>query len=116
MPTAAYSIIVGANSYRGVLAVQESEGEALAVSDEEISAAQKALGRQGLWAEFSGAAGLAGLRQATASGMRFDGPVVCLMTSSGLKDQGMPAPEIPPVAPNWAAVRQTLKNVYGLAV
>ena len=115
-PTAAYSIVVGSNSYRGVLAVQESEGDALAVSDGEIAAAQTVLGREGLWAEFSGAASLAGLRQAAAGGARFDGPVVCLMTSSGLKDQGLPAPELPPVAPNWEAVQSTLQNVYGLRV
>jgi len=115
-PTAAYSIVVGSNSYRGVLAVQESEGDALAVTDAEIAAAQTMLGREGLWAEFSGAASLAGLRQAVAGGARFDGPVVCLMTSSGLKDQGLPAPELPPVAPTWEAVQRTLQQVYGLRV
>jgi len=115
-PTAAYSIVVGSNSYRGVLAVQESEGDALAVTDAEIATAQTVLGREGLWAEFSGAAGLAGLRQAAAAGARFDGPVVCLMTSSGLKDQGLPAPELPPVAPTWEAVQRTLQQVYGLRV
>ncbi len=115
-PTAAYSIVVGSNSYRGVLAVQESEGDALALTDEEIAASQTRLGREGLWAEFSGAAGLAGLRQAIQAGMRFDGPVVCLMTSSGLKDQGLSAPALPPVAPTWEAVRRTLNDYYGLAV
>ena len=114
-PTAAYSIVVAANGYRGVLAVRESEGDAVAVSDEEMLAAQTALGREGLWAELSGAAGLAGLRQA-ARAMSFDGPVVCLMTSSGLKDQGLPAPILPPVAPTWEAVRQTLKDIYNLSV
>ncbi len=115
-PTAAYSIVVGSNSYRGVLAVQESEGDALALTDEEIAAAQMVLGRQGLWAEFSGAASLAGLRQAAGAGARFDGPVVCLMTSTGFKDQGLPAPDLPPVAPTWEAVQRTLKQVYGLTV
>ena len=114
-PTAAYSIVVAANGYRGVLAVRESEGDAVAVSDDEMLVAQTALGREGLWAELSGAAGLAGLRQA-ARAMSFDGPVVCLMTSSGLKDQGLPAPTLPPVAPTWEAVRQTLKDIYNLSV
>ena len=115
-PTAAYSIVVGSNSYRGVLAVQESEGDALALTDAEIATAQTALGREGLWAEFSGAASVAGLQQAAAAGMRFDGPVVCLMTSMGFKDQGMPAPELPPVSPTWEAVEKTLRDVYGLTV
>ncbi len=114
-PTAAYSIVVPANGYRGVLAVRESEGDALAVSDAEMLAAQVAMGREGLWAELSGAAAVAGLRQA-ASAMSFDGPVVCLMTSSGLKDQGLPAPALPPVAPTWEAVQRTLHDVYGLSV
>jgi len=114
-PTAAYSIVVAANGYRGVLAVRESEGDAVAVSDAEMLAAQTALGRAGLWAELSGAAALAGLRQ-VARAMPFDGPVVCLMTSSGLKDQGLPAPLLPPVAPTWEAVRSTLKTVYDLVV
>jgi len=115
-PTAAYSIVVGSNSYRGVLAVQESEGDALALTDQEIAAAQNVLGREGLWAEFSGAASVAGLRQAAGMAMRFDGPVVCLMTSTGFKDQGLPAPELPPVAPTWEAVQHTLQDTYGLAV
>ncbi|MBP6016855.1 MAG: pyridoxal-phosphate dependent enzyme [Candidatus Promineofilum sp.] len=115
-PTAAYSIVVGSNSYRGVLAVRESEGEALALTDAEIANAQAALGREGLWAEFSGAASLAGLRQAAALGMRFDGPVVCLMTSTGFKDQGLPMPDLPPVAPTWEAVQSILQRVYGLTV
>lgn len=115
-PTAAYSIVVGSNSYRGVLAIQESEGDALALTDQEIGTAQTVLGREGLWAEFSSAASVAGLRQAADMGTRFDGPVVCLMTSTGFKDQGMPAPELPPVAPTWEAVQHTLRDTYGLAV
>lgn len=115
-PTAAYSIVVAANSYRGVLAIQESEGEALALTDEEMLTAQTALARQGLWAELSGAAGLAGLRHALAGGARFDGPVVCLMTSGGWKDQGMPPPPIPPVAPSLESVRRVLKDYYHLSI
>lgn len=115
-PTAAYSIVVGSNSYRGVLAVRESEGEALALTEDEIASAQKALGREGLWAEFSGAAGLAGLRKSAQNGTRFDGPIVCLMTSTGFKDQGLPAPDVPSVAPSWEAVQSMLKQSYGLSV
>jgi len=74
------------------------------------------MGREGLWAEFSGAASVAGLRQAAGTGMQFEGPVVCLMTSTGFKDQGLPAPELPPVAPTWEAVRRTLRDAYGLSV
>jgi threonine synthase len=115
-PTAAYSIVVAANSYRGVLAIQESEGEALALSDEEMLAAQAVLARQGLWAELSGAAGLAGLKQAVDKGVRFDGPVVCLMTSTGFKDQGSTPPKLPAVPPTFEDVRQILRDSYHLSV
>jgi threonine synthase len=115
-PTAAYSIVVAANSYRGVLAIQESEGEALALSDEEMLSAQAALARQGLWAELSGAAGLAGFKQAVDMDMRFDGPVVCLMTSTGFKDQGSTPPKLPAVPPTFEGVRQMLRDIYHLSV
>jgi threonine synthase len=114
-PTAAYSIVVGSNSYRGVLAVRESEGQAVAVTDAEMMAAQAALGRQGLWAEVSAAASLAGLRQLAAS-LDLDGPVVCLMTSTGFKDQGLPAPVLPTVDPTWEAVSKSLRDNYGIRV
>ncbi len=38
------------------------------------------------------------------------------MTSMGFKDQGLPAPELPPVSPTWEAVEKTLRDVYGLTV
>lgn len=114
-PTAAYSIVVGSNSYRGVLAVRESEGQGLAITDEEMFAAQAALGREGLWAELSSASGLAGLRQVAAA-LDLDGPVVCLMTSTGFKDQGLPAKMLPTIEPTWEAVSRTLKDSYGLRV
>lgn len=115
-PTHAYSIAVNENSYRGVLAVQESEGEAIAVSDTEMLEAQAVLGRQGVWAELSGAAALAACKQAIANGRRFNGPVVCLVTSGGFKDQHDPAFAIPTVEPTWTAVRQMLRERYNLAL
>jgi threonine synthase len=115
-PTHAYSISVNENSYRGVLAVQESEGMAVAVTDVEMAEAQQLLARNGLWSEFSGAAGLAALRQLAAEGAKFDGPVVCLMTSGGFKDQHDPYFNIPPVKPDWNAVRQMLRERYNLAL
>lgn len=115
--TAAYSIIVAENSYRGVLAVQESEGEALAVTDEALFGAQEAMGRLGLWPEVSGAAAVAGLRQAARQGMRLEGPVVCIMTSSGFKDQTLPITSpLETVEPTWEGVRRHLVKAYGLHV
>ncbi|MEU4233474.1 hypothetical protein AB0F17_55100 [Nonomuraea sp. NPDC026600] len=51
-----------------------------------MRAAQGALASRGLWQELSGAAGLAAYRRL---GRDFDGPVVCIATSSGFKDVGV---------------------------
>jgi threonine synthase len=115
-PTDAYSISVHENSYRGVLAVQESEGMAIAVTDADMIEAQQTLGRQGVWAELSGAASLAALRQVVGGGVQFDGPVVCLVTSGGFKDQHEQTFSIPTVQPEWNAVRQMLQERYNLAL
>ncbi|MFI6321198.1 pyridoxal-phosphate dependent enzyme [Nonomuraea sp. NPDC050556] len=91
-PTDAYGIDCAAGGYRGLRAVRDSGGEALLLTDEELRAAQTALSRQGLWVELSSAAGLAGYRKLARA---FDGPVVCVTTSSGFKDIGVgePIPE-----------------------
>ncbi|NRQ34599.1 pyridoxal-phosphate dependent enzyme [Nonomuraea sp. NN258] len=82
----AYGIAGPVGGYRGVLAVRDSGGEAVLVTDDEMRAAQRALADQGLWQELSGAAGLAAVRKL---GRDFDGPVVCVGTSSGFKDVGV---------------------------
>jgi threonine synthase len=85
-PTDAYGINCTVGGHRGVRAVRDSGGDALLVTDDELRAAQRELGRQGLWQELSSAAGLAGYRKL---GREFDGPVVCVSTSSGFKDVGV---------------------------
>jgi threonine synthase len=69
-----------------VVAVRDSGGEAVLVTDEDLRKAQRDLARAGLWQELSGAAGLAGRRRLRRD---FDGPVVCIATSSGFKDVGV---------------------------
>ncbi|MFG1941409.1 pyridoxal-phosphate dependent enzyme [Nonomuraea sp. NPDC048826] len=90
-PTDAYGIACTVGGHRGVRAVRESGGDAILVTDEEMRAAQRDLGRAGLWQELSGAAGLAGRRKLGAD---FDGPVVCVGTSSGFKDVGVGSAKI----------------------
>ncbi|MFC7590459.1 pyridoxal-phosphate dependent enzyme [Nonomuraea antimicrobica] len=85
-PTDAYGLAGSAGGYRGVVAVRDSGGEAMLLTDEEMRRAQHDLARQGLWQELSGAAGLAGYRRLRRD---FDGPVVCVATSSGFKDAGL---------------------------
>ncbi|MFD1544649.1 threonine synthase [Nonomuraea guangzhouensis] len=84
--TEAYSIGCSVGGHRGVRAVRDSGGEALLVTDDEMRAAQRTLAAQGLWQEVSGAAGLAAYRKL---GRDFDGPVVCIATSSGFKGMGV---------------------------
>ncbi|MEQ4725293.1 pyridoxal-phosphate dependent enzyme [Nonomuraea sp. B19D2] len=88
----AYGIAGPVGGHRGVVAVRDSGGAALLVTDEELRVAQRDLARQGLWQELSGTAGLAGYRQLRED---FDGPVVCIATSSGFKDVGVGAERFP---------------------
>ncbi|HJT02308.1 MAG TPA: pyridoxal-phosphate dependent enzyme [Pseudonocardiaceae bacterium] len=85
-PTRAFSIATTVSSYRAVRAVQDSGGAALLLTDAELDAAQRVLARSGFWQELSGAAGVAGLRAHAHGGEPMAGPVVCIATSSGLKD------------------------------
>ncbi|RZE26125.1 threonine synthase [Streptomyces albidoflavus] len=105
-PTEAYGINCPVGGYRGVVAVRESGGRSVLVTDEQARAAQAELGRAGLWAELSAAVGLAGLRAPPRE--EFDGPVVCVSTSAGFKDQGAGrGPREAPVA-EWEAARAGL--------
>ncbi|MEO3796568.1 pyridoxal-phosphate dependent enzyme [Nonomuraea sp. B10E15] len=90
----AYGIAGPVGGHRGVLAVRDSGGEAVLLTDEELRAAQRDLAGQGMWQELSGAAGVAGHRRL---GRDFDGPVVCIATSSGFKDVGVGSESFPAV-------------------
>jgi threonine synthase len=110
--TDAHSIQATQATYHGVTAITESGGNAIGVSDDAIAAAQRRLAARGLWQEFSGAAGVAGLREAVASGRPLDGPIVCLATSSGFKDgEGLDAPR---TDGSWESIHGTLREEYGL--
>ncbi|WP_399925499.1 pyridoxal-phosphate dependent enzyme [Streptomyces kanamyceticus] len=85
--TAAYAIDCAVGGYRGVVALRESGGHPLLVSDQRMAAARAELARAGLWAELSAAAGLAGYRQLGQAVV--EGPVVCVSTSSGFKDRDL---------------------------
>lgn len=68
-----------------VQAVEESGGQFIAVSDEEILAAQDKLGREGLFVEPASAASVAGVLKLARTG-RAPSEVVCVLTGHGLKD------------------------------
>jgi threonine synthase len=75
-------------SWQGALAAaEESEGEILAVSDEEILSAYDGLAREGLFCEPASAASVAGLGLLARTGRVERGQVVvCVLTGHGLKD------------------------------
>ncbi|KUF17301.1 threonine synthase [Streptomyces silvensis] len=111
-PTAAYAIDCAVGGYRGVVAVRESGGGALLVSDAEMAAARDELARGGVWGEVSAAAGVAGVRQLARGGWAVEGPVVCVSTSSGFKDRDLLAvPATGAVDPgDWAGVERRLRG------
>jgi threonine synthase len=105
--TAAASIGTTVGGYRGVRAVQGSGGAAIAVSEQAMRQAQAALGRSGLWQELSGAAGLGAL--VALGNDQPGGPVVCILTSSGFKDRGLPGRPPDELPGTWAGVADRLR-------
>lgn len=100
------SVDLPRDGVRAVRAVNQTGGECVVVSDEEILRAITRLGQAGISSEPAGAAAFAGLVKAVARGSihRAD-PVLVLNTGSGLKDTQavmmavQPAPVIEPTLP-----------------
>ena len=88
--TLADSIAVGVprNADKALMAIRESNGVTVNVSDEEIMAAQKLLGRTcGVFGEPAGVTGAAGLKKLCEEGrIEPDATVVSVVTGNGLKD------------------------------
>ena len=88
--TLADSIAVGVprNADKALMAIRESDGLVVNVTDEEIMAAQKLLGRTcGVFGEPAGVTGAAGLKKLCEQGkIPADATVVSVVTGNGLKD------------------------------
>lgn len=88
--TLADSIAVGVprNADKALMAIRESGGLVVSVSDQEIMAAQKLLGRTcGVFGEPAGVTGAAGLKKLCDQGkIPADATVVSVVTGNGLKD------------------------------
>ncbi|MGC8855651.1 MAG: threonine synthase [Anaerolineae bacterium] len=88
--TVATAIRIGrpARGEQALQAAQESGGRIIAVSDEEILAAQQILASEGVWVEPASAAGIAGLlAESRRSGFEAQGKrVVVVCTGHGMKD------------------------------
>jgi threonine synthase len=101
----AVGIACTVSSYRGAVALREGGGRALTFQESTLVEAARELAHEGLWQEYSGAAGLAALRETKQRGEAIEEPVVAVLTSTGLKD--MPAT---PAAPS-ASDRPTLDRI-----
>lgn len=97
--TVATAIRIGrpARGEQALEAAEQSHGKIIAVSDEEILAAQRRLAAQGVWVEPASAAGLAGLAyQLSQQSMDVRGKrVVIVCTGHGLKDPDIIAHSMP---------------------
>ncbi len=103
----------------GITALKESKGDAEEVSDSLILKAMKYLASyEGVFAEPSGAAGLAGLMQAISEGkVGRDDEVVVLVTGHGLKDPDIVkevAGDAPIINADLDEFTTVLKERYGL--
>jgi threonine synthase len=80
---------------RGTVAIRDSGGMALLCGEATLAEAAHRLARDGMWQEYSGAAGLAALREASLQGVAIEGPVVVVLTSSGLKELPADVADVP---------------------
>lgn len=101
--TVATAIRIGkpARGEQALLAAEESKGQIIAVTDDEILAMQRRLAANGVWVEPASAAGIAGLaHQLRAGKMDVKGKrIVAVCTGHGLKDpdiivKNMQAPKV----------------------
>ena len=84
-PSAASSIGGSTATYQLLKAVRDSGGTAVTCTDEELSAAQLEIGRQGIFAELSSAGGLVGARKLVEQGLAGESSrVVIVLTATGL--------------------------------
>ncbi|MGN1289705.1 MAG: threonine synthase (modular protein), partial [Bradyrhizobium sp.] len=93
----------------GVVALRESGGQAMLVSDESADAAQRALSRQGLWQELSPCAAFAALSELDID--EREGAVVVIGCSTGLKDP-VTQSDATAIEPDLAAARRYLKSEF----
>jgi threonine synthase len=113
-PSVAFSIATPVATFQGHQAIAATGGTAIATpSDDDILAAQGMLARlEGMYVEASSAITLSALRALRAGGqLGADDVVVCIGTSTGLKDIGATAATLPPVPviePTLAALERTM--------
>ncbi len=103
----------------GLRALYTTNGYGVAVTDDEILEAMRLLASlEGIFAEPSGAAGLAGLMRALREGsVDRDETVVVLVTGHGLKDPDIvkkTAGDAPVIEPSLEDLRKAMREKYGV--
>lgn len=116
--TVAISSGVTSSAYHGLKAVKESAGTALAATEEEILAAQKELATaEGIYSEASSATTIAAFEKLRSSNwIRPDDVVICILTSTGLKNSEVNLdrlPRAPRIKPTIEALERALRQTYG---
>jgi threonine synthase len=114
--TIALSIGTYTTGHQGLVALWESQGEAVSVTDEEILEAQRLLALDGIFAESASAASVAAVIKMGSSGkVDSNATVVCVITASGLKvpdDARQFLPSLPVVNPDFDDYRAMVEKVY----
>lgn len=101
------------NGYRSIVAISESQGFPMLVTDEAARAAHAIMARQGLWQEFSSSAAFAALDD--ISDLNNDGPIVILGCSTGLKEPTA-AMQVPVAKSDIASLRKYMKTEFGFEI
>jgi len=121
--TVAESIQVGnpaALGWRVLAALRESNGTAVALSDDEILDAQAQTARlAGIFAEPAAATSVAAAKKMRAAGtIKTNDVVVCNLTGHGLKQPEaiqVPEKEFAPIAPTLAALREQIRKLADIS-
>jgi len=118
--TLASSIGGNTSSYAALKAIRDSKGAAITVTDNEIIEMQKLLAStEGLYAETSSVAAIAGVKKLHEEGkVQADETVVCVLTSAGLKfpeTMRKTLPELPAaIEPDWIVFKDLMKQRYNI--
>jgi threonine synthase len=114
--TIAISIGTYTTGHQGLVALRESNGMAVSITDEEILEAQRLLALDGIFAESASAASVAvAIKMGRTREIDPNDTVVCVVTASGLKrpdETKFYLPEVPVINPDFEEYRRALKKVY----
>ena len=115
-PSAAFSIAGAYTTYQAVAALRAMDGFARSVTETELTLARAELARrEGFYVEAAAAAPFAVVRALAGDGVVGpDDRVVCLLTSTGLKDRRARGVGVATIAPSLDALRDELGAAGGL--